>query len=733
NNLRRIGLVIPEIADPLDYELVQGIYDQAAALGMDVIIYAGVLNPMPDSRRDYYTEGFENIYALVCRHRLDGILFAANRFHDDQLRQKIYALFAQTVTPVLTLDFEAEGQACLIAEQHDGAYAMTKHLIEDHGCRKLWCIAGFKDHAPSMERLRGFTDAMHDAGLPIGEDAIHFGNYWRDIPEQLARDILGGKYECPDGVVALSDSMAIYFGDTLRRGGIAVPQQVKVTGYDGMWYSAMHDPITTTVCGREKQLGEAAVCRLYEMMTGQQAQPLGSRQTIRYGTSCGCGYDKVGQQIGLLQGLQQQVAKQLFRGFEKRSFLSADFISRMADAEALEHLTGIIDENAYLLRGWNRMDIALCSDWCPDFENPYSFRQQGFSDTMQLALSKRQDASEMTPKAFRTEAILPSLQEAHEPELLVLTSLHCKGQILGYCALAFDAPDGIELDDYFVSWTDAVSNGLYSLQKRLYIQYLHEQMESLSTRDAITELFNKHGFLEQLPDTLHRLRKAETAYSLFWISWMERTSPEAYDMAVLLGNALKRADLPLCARLGKKVFAAVLPETADAEHFPERLHEELSGGIGASALPELITQLTPIPGKKPSELEHAVEALYADFLQKCELEISRGAAYREQIYKLRRDIMAHPEREWSITAISRGLGISKTHLQRLYKELFATGIKDDLITSRMNRAMQLLTHTDLRVQEIAERCGYNNENHFMRQFKEKNGMTALQYRKQFPN
>ena len=91
----------------------------------------------------------------------------------------------------------------------------------------------------------------------------------------------------------------------------------------------------------------------------------------------------------------------------------------------------------------------------------------------------------------------------------------------------------------------------------------------------------------------------------------------------------------------------------------------------------------------------------------------------------------HPELEWSITEISRMLGISRTHLQRLYKEQFSASIKDDLIHFRMNRAVQLLSHTDLRVQEIAEQCGYHNENHFMRQFKEKNGMTAMQYRKQF--
>lgn len=277
HSIGKIGLVIPESADPLDYELLDGIHRQAAALGYDTIILSGILNPMPDSGQDYYTQGFENIYSLVCQSRLDGILFVANRFHDDALRQKIYALFAQTNTPVLTIEHQADGHPCIIAEQHDGAYAMTKHLIEEHGCKKLWCIAGFEEDVPSLERLRGFTDAMQEAGLPIAEDAIHFGHYWRDIPEQLARDIAAGRYEAPDGVVCLSDAMAIYFGDELRRHGIAVPEWVKITGFDGMWYSAMHTPITTTVCGRERQLDEAAVCCLHELMTGTPAKPLGSR------------------------------------------------------------------------------------------------------------------------------------------------------------------------------------------------------------------------------------------------------------------------------------------------------------------------------------------------------------------------------------------------------------------------------------------------------------------------
>ena len=56
--------------------------------------------------------------------------------------------------------------------------------------------------------------------------------------------------------------------------------------------------------------------------------------------------------------------------------------------------------------------------------------------------------------------ILPELYEPHPPMLFVMTSLHCKGQIFGLCVQGLDDPDTLELDDYFVNWTDAVSSAV---------------------------------------------------------------------------------------------------------------------------------------------------------------------------------------------------------------------------------------------------------------------------------
>ena len=54
---------------------------------------------------------------------------------------------------------------------------------------------------------------------------------------------------------------------------------------------------------------------------------------------------------------------------------------------------------------------------------------------------------------------------------------------------------------------------------------------------------------------------------------------------------------------------------------------------------------------------------------------------------------------------------------------------DDVIESRIRLARDYLSHTQLRVQEIAALCGYNSAEHFNRQFRRLCGMTPGQYRR----
>lgn len=70
-----------------------------------------------------------------------------------------------------------------------------------------------------------------------------------------------------DGLVCLSDIIAIALIDELKSRGVRVPEDIAVTGYDGIWNAVIHNPQITTVAGRDRQFGIQAVCKLYKMIT----------------------------------------------------------------------------------------------------------------------------------------------------------------------------------------------------------------------------------------------------------------------------------------------------------------------------------------------------------------------------------------------------------------------------------------------------------------------------------
>lgn len=54
---------------------------------------------------------------------------------------------------------------------------------------------------------------------------------------------------------------------------------------------------------------------------------------------------------------------------------------------------------------------------------------------------------------------------------------------------------------------------------------------------------------------------------------------------------------------------------------------------------------------------------------------------------------------------------------------------DNVIEGRLRRAQDLLEYSEYSIRDISEQCGYNNVEHFCRQFRQHNGCTPGQYRK----
>ena len=105
-----------------------------------------------------------------------------------------------------------------------------------------------------------------------------------------------------------------------------------------------------------------------------------------------------------------------------------------------------------------------------------------------------------------------------------------------------------------------------------------------------------------------------------------------------------------------------------------------------------------------------------------------GSRY-EMLVTVRNQMHANPFWEWSVDWASHQTRMSRSAFQHHYKAQFGVTFIQDLIASRPDRAKLLLRTTDLSVHEIGQQCGYQNYEHFARQFKAQCGVSPGAFRK----
>lgn len=118
------------------------------------------------------------------------------------------------------------------------------------------------------------------------------------------------------------------------------------------------------------------------------------------------------------------------------------------------------------------------------------------------------------------------------------------------------------------------------------------------------------------------------------------------------------------------------------------------------------------------------------FLKICESRTNKNTIpHYNELLRVRRDIFNYPEKNRTLEMLAGRLHISPNYFHSLYKMSFGRTFMQDIIESRIQYAKYFLAYSNRPVNIIAANCGYNNTEHFCRQFKKTTGLTPLQYRK----
>lgn len=202
--------------------------------------------------------------------RVDGMLILARGVSDEALAQ-----LARRI-PVVVLAGEAPDHSLdhVSVSNAEGMRALTAHLAGERGIRRFAYVAGPDDSPDDAERHAGFARAVTDAGLDAAGIPVFRGAFTRASGRDVARDVIAAGL--PEAIVCANDQMALGVLDVLRVRGIRVPDDVLVSGFDGIEAGSAASPRLTTVRQHMHDVGRAGVELMRRRLQAPDAPPLAS-------------------------------------------------------------------------------------------------------------------------------------------------------------------------------------------------------------------------------------------------------------------------------------------------------------------------------------------------------------------------------------------------------------------------------------------------------------------------
>jgi LacI family transcriptional regulator len=273
---------VPTVLDfPEDVELGDNLYISEVMLGTEIEAWQhGLAVTIAVARGSRGTDIFDNLAG-----RVDGIVTLARTIPDRQL-----AHIARRVPVVVLAGPRGDDEYDHITTDNlEGMRVMTEHVLQAHGVTDLAFVGGPADSPDDDARFRGFCEALRTAGLPVPSTPVARGDYTRVQGRSIGRRLVadGG---VPRALVCSNDQTALGVLDVLTEAGVRVPQDVIVTGFDGIDASEMSRPRLTTVYQPMRDLGRAAVDTLLHRLRDAQLPPQTRSLPVRVllRDSCGC-------------------------------------------------------------------------------------------------------------------------------------------------------------------------------------------------------------------------------------------------------------------------------------------------------------------------------------------------------------------------------------------------------------------------------------------------------------
>ena len=244
NRSNTIGVVIPDLTNPLFPPIVRGIDDILAPLGYSVLL----VNTDNDKKREA-----TQIASLRAR-QVEGLIVATALLNDPQMSQ-----LASERIPLVLINrrMETRGLPTVTGDDAAGVSAAVRHLAE-LGHRHIAHLAGPQTTSTGQIRLRAYRQALQDLGLPYSDDLVAVCDYWTETLGARGLQQLFDRKIPFTAVLAGNDLLALGCYDLLEERRVRCPDEISIVGFNDMPIVDKLRPSLTTVHIPQYQVGVEA-------------------------------------------------------------------------------------------------------------------------------------------------------------------------------------------------------------------------------------------------------------------------------------------------------------------------------------------------------------------------------------------------------------------------------------------------------------------------------------------
>ena len=512
------------------------------------------------------------IFSLPDLKQFDGVIVQSNQIVLRRARDEVEARIAQAGIPAVSIGCEMKGCSLVYFDNEKAQYAIAEHMIREHNARRLVYLTGIMDNEcpEGRQRLDGFLAACRNNRIPEENvevirctwrtsDGVNVGKMW-----------LREKYPLPDAFICGNDEMAIGLMATLQEGGVHVPGQVLITGFDNLNSAELSSPRLSTVHADNSRLDYYAADVLLRIIRGEE-----NRASFSFGfelicsESCGCRNtprssmirDLYFQQTRFLQSFyiqQDQMAEDLFEASDLRDLLQ--IISRNNRIFGCEKIYPCVNE--YYFSNYDK------SMW--------PGKARSFDTTMVLP---NPSGNEPEFVSFPASSLLPE-EVMRKERFLMFYPLHYSTYSIGYIALnGICTAAKLNLHESIFNFLEIAFE---NVRKKCLLQTLNDTLDDLYVHDALTGLYNRFGLSRFGQQYYDNLLAAEGTVQILFIDLdnmkaiNDRHGHEAGDRALKdTADLLRSGSSPdaFIMRYGGDEF--ILIDTGRDESLPERIQSSV--------------------------------------------------------------------------------------------------------------------------------------------------------------